>query len=255
MSRQHLYQLAYAGVFHVSFYLEFLLTFGVGSYPIFYKLGPLCYEIIFQALLSLKLTNHITIWMVYHFYVSKKKLKSADSHIIPLHEAVFGTTSIAHTYKTQPMNLCLITTAGFTTVNRNVQMQSWWQYKFHALKWFIPSPSFPHTVLGSVFGRSALKAKLSFGQSGFRWLGLSSKAACSLGQLITSREARVWCSQVWRLSITIRQLQSLGHDMWDTWDKDDTVLLCFNGLSMSNCTFLHFLWIGYNLSHYYILKS
>lgn len=38
--------------------------------------------------------------------------------------------------------------------------------------------------------RDALKNKPSFGQSGFRWLGYSSKASSSLGQLIISMDAR-----------------------------------------------------------------
>lgn len=49
--------------------------------------------------------------------------------------------------------------------------------------------------------RDALKNKPSFGQSGFRWLGCSSKASSSLGQLIISMDARRWCSQVWCTSI------------------------------------------------------
>lgn len=49
--------------------------------------------------------------------------------------------------------------------------------------------------------RDALKNKPSFGQSGFRWLGCSSKASSSLGQLIISMDARRWCSRVWRTSI------------------------------------------------------
>lgn len=49
--------------------------------------------------------------------------------------------------------------------------------------------------------RVALKNKPSFGQSGFRWLGCSSKASSSLGQLIISMDARRWCSQVWCTSI------------------------------------------------------
>lgn len=57
--------------------------------------------------------------------------------------------------------------------------------------------------------RDALKNKPSFGQSGFRWFGYSSKASSSLGQLIISMDARHWCSQVWRTSI--RRPGSLAH--------------------------------------------
>lgn len=55
----------------------------------------------------------------------------------------------------------------------------------------------------------ALKNKPSFGQSGFRWFGCSSKASSSLGQLIISMDARRWCSQVWRTSI--KRPGSLAH--------------------------------------------
>lgn len=57
--------------------------------------------------------------------------------------------------------------------------------------------------------RDALKNKPSFGQSGFRWFGYSSKASSSLGQLIISMDARHWCSQVWRTSI--KRPGSLAH--------------------------------------------
>lgn len=57
--------------------------------------------------------------------------------------------------------------------------------------------------------RDALKNKPSFGQSGFRWFGYSSKASSSLGQLIISMDARHWCSQVWCTSI--RRPGSLAH--------------------------------------------
>lgn len=57
--------------------------------------------------------------------------------------------------------------------------------------------------------RVALKNKPSFGQSGFRWFGYSSKASSSLGQLIISMDARRWCSQVWCTSI--KRPGSLAH--------------------------------------------
>lgn len=62
----------------------------------------------------------------------------------------------------------------------------------------------------SAHERDALKNKPSFGQSGFRWFGCSSKASSSLGQLIISMDARRWCSQVWCTSIKQRGSSAHG---------------------------------------------
>lgn len=75
--------------------------------------------------------------------------------------------------------------------------------------------------------RDPLKNKPSFGQSGFRWFGYSSKASSSLGQLIISMDAKHWCSQVWRTSIkrpgNLAHGSRLQSHLSGDWDFDHSL--------------------------------
>lgn len=181
----------------------------------------------------------------------------------PLYKPILGTTSIAHTYKTQPMNLRLINMAVRNNrkslcsdaIMMTIQI-SCTEMIYHFSG--VPSPSIPHTEQGC-WGRSSadLLWKLS------PHLG----RVDSDGLAPAQRRPALWVSSLLQEkqgadALKCGGFQSLS-DSFSRWvmtceihrQRWHSPVVFQRALYVNGCKFWHFLWPGYNLlSHFYILK-